>query len=253
MRAGRHQLRHALLAEAVAGELLPSEQQELHARVAELMGAWNDPSVAAQIAEHYAAAPRPADELRWRVLAGRHADAVYASTEAAEQWQRALELCAGAPVTQQVQGMSLAELYGAAEDALVLSGNDEAAHALAEDALARLADADPASRADVLRRAGKFHGVSQWQPALTLLGQALALDEQLGNDAGQVKTLREMAAILHNDGQQTESEALIDQGAAIAERAGLRTALFEFRCVQAMYQSAAGNSDARVGADPHAA
>ena len=241
--AGRHQLRHALLAEAVAGELLPSEQQELHARVAELMAGWTDPSVAAQIAEHYAAAARPTDELRWRVLAGRHADAVYASTEAAEQWQRALQLSVDAPVTQRVEGMSPTELYGAAEDALVLSGNDAAAHTLAEDALARLADADPASRADVLRRAGKFHGVSQPQPGLARLGQALALYEQLGNDAGQVKTLREMAAILHNDGQQIQAEALIDQGAAIAERAGLRTALFEFRCVQAMYQSAAGNSE----------
>jgi predicted ATPase len=240
---GRHHLRHALLAQAVAGELLPSERQELHLRTADLMADWNDPGVAAQIAEHYAASVRPADELRWRVLAGRQADAVYASTEAAMHWQRAVALCTQAPLTQQVEGISLAAIYGAAEDALGLSGNDQAAHALAEDAVRQLADADPASRADALRRAGKFHGVSQWQSALALLGQALALYEQLGDSAGQVKALREMARILHNEGQRTDAEALFDQGAAIAEHAGLRTALFEFRCVQAMYQSAAGDSE----------
>jgi hypothetical protein len=123
--AGRHQLRHALLGEAVSGELLPSERAELHARVADAMVDWHDPSLAAHVAGHLAAAGRPAEELRWRVRAGRHADAVFAAAEAAQQWQRALALSADAPINQVVEGMSLAELYGAAEDALALTGGND--------------------------------------------------------------------------------------------------------------------------------
>jgi predicted ATPase len=108
---GRHQLRHALLGEAISGELLPSERAELHARIADTLADGNDDNLAAEIAEHLAAASRPADELRWRVRAGRHADAVFAYAEAAQQWQRALALSAGAPITLTVEGMSLADLY----------------------------------------------------------------------------------------------------------------------------------------------
>src|SRR5262249_7298463 len=50
--AGQHQLRHALLGEAISAELLPSERAELHVRVADTLAARNDPRLAAQIAEH---------------------------------------------------------------------------------------------------------------------------------------------------------------------------------------------------------
>jgi hypothetical protein len=63
-RAGRHQLRHALLADAIAAELLPSEQAKLHGELADLMTEWNESSMAAEIATHLAAADRPIDELR---------------------------------------------------------------------------------------------------------------------------------------------------------------------------------------------
>ena len=238
--AGRHQLRHALLAEAVSGDLLPGERGELHARVAQMMADWNDPAVAAQIAEHLAAAERPADELHWRVIAGRRADAVFASKEAADHWQRALDVCIGASITQVVEGMSLAELYGAAEDALVLSGNEEAAGALAEEALDRLDGGEPASRADVLRRAGEIRGHSSPQRGLELLYQARAFYERLPPCAGHVKVLREIAGILHNDGRYGESADVIDRAATLAERSGQRTAHLEILCVQAWYEMAAG-------------
>ena len=119
--AGRYQLRHALLAEAVDAELLAGVRLELHGRVADMMAAWEEPAVAAEIAEHLAAAGRPAEELRWRVIAARHADSVFASEEAARQWRRAIALSEGAPLGSLVEGMSLAQLYGAAEDALTLA------------------------------------------------------------------------------------------------------------------------------------
>jgi DNA-binding CsgD family transcriptional regulator len=238
---GRHQLRHALLGEAISGELLPSERAELHARVADTLADWNDPSLAAQIAAHLAAAGRPGDELRWRVRAGRHADAVFASSEAAQQWQRAVALSADAPITHVVEGMSLADLYRAAEDALDLSGGSEdTVRALAEEALQRLSKADPATRADVLARAGNIRGRSAPRRGLGLLYQALALYEQLPPSAGHVKALRDIAAILHNEGRQAEGAEVTERAAAVAERAGQRSAQIEILAQQAWYQMAAG-------------
>ena len=43
--AGRHQLRQALPAEAVDAELLAGVRVELHVRVAEVMAAWEEPTV----------------------------------------------------------------------------------------------------------------------------------------------------------------------------------------------------------------
>lgn len=241
--ADRHQLRHALLAEAVGAQLLPGERASLHGRVADLLASWDDPNLAAEIAAHYAAAGRRADELHWRVIAGRHADAVFASNEAAWHWRRALELTADVPAAQPVEGMSLAQLYGYAEDAFTSSGREEVAHELCEQALARLSDVGPADRADVLRRAGEMRGIDTAQHGLDLLHQALELYERLPPSAGQAKTLRDIATILHNDGRQAAAAAAIDQGAAVAERAHLRAARLELLPMKAWYELASGSGD----------
>jgi DNA-binding CsgD family transcriptional regulator len=244
-RTSVQQLRHALLAEAISSDLLPGERGELHARVAELMADRNDPGPAAQIAEHYAAANRPTDELRWRVRAGRHADAVFAAGEAAEHWQRALDLSADAPTTQTVEGVTLADLYGAAEDALELSGNSETATALAEEALVRLADADPASRAEVLRRAGEVRGRSAPQQGLDLLYQALTLYEQLptSSSTGHVTTLRDIRGILSHQGRQAEAGEITEQAATLVQRTGQRPAQLEILGYQAWNDMAAGHGE----------
>lgn len=241
--AGRHQPRHALLAEALSADLLPGERAELHARAAELLAGWNDLGVAAEIAAHWAAAGRRREELRWRVVAGRHADAVFASAEAAAQWQRAIALTTDYPTDSVVQGMSLTDIYGAAEDALALAGEDDSAEALAREALRRFTDVDVAARADVLRRAGNAGNIASSNRALEMLYQALALYEQLPIDVGRIKTMKEIAGILHNDGRPDEAREIIDQAAELAERAGMNQALFELRCVQAMYRGRSGSPE----------
>jgi DNA-binding CsgD family transcriptional regulator/tetratricopeptide (TPR) repeat protein len=238
--AGRHQLRHALLGEAISGELLPSERAELHARIADTLAERDDPSLAAQIAEHLAAAGRSVDELRWRIRAGRHAEALFATADAAQHWQRAVALTAGAPTTQVVEAMSLAELYGAAQRALLLSGNFDAAQALAEEAFARLADAGPASRADVLARVGDFRGFSAPQEGLDLLYRALSIYEQLPPSPAHIKALRNLRGILLNEGRLAEATEVTERAAAVAELAGERTALLEILGEQVWDQMAAG-------------
>ena len=70
---GAHRPRHALLAEAVAAELLPGEQVSLHERIAGALEAAGDDTLAAEAAGHWAAAGRtgrgtagPADGGRGR-------------------------------------------------------------------------------------------------------------------------------------------------------------------------------------------
>jgi predicted ATPase len=243
-RAGRHQLRHALLADAITAELLPSERARLHGELADLMTEWNESSVAAEIATHLAAADRPVDELRWRVIAARHADTVYASTEAAEHWQRAVALTVDDPVDQTTEGMSLAELYAAAEDALFRSGGSEdAVYSLTEAALQRLIEVDPASRADVLRRAGEMRGHSAPQQGLDLLSQAVALYERLPLNEGHIYALREISHILMNNGRQTEAAEVINRAAALLEHANFRETHLEISAHQAWKAIAAGDGE----------
>ena len=88
---GRHRARHALLAEAAAARLLPGERRALHERLAEALGAGGK-ALAAEAADHWAAAGRDADELRARLTAARAAERVAGYAEAAAHWQRAIEL-----------------------------------------------------------------------------------------------------------------------------------------------------------------
>jgi predicted ATPase len=89
--------RHALLAEAVAAALLPGERVVLHERTARALEAANDETLAAEVAGHWAAADRAAEELPARVAAAEAAERVFSYAEAAVHWQRAIELCQQRP------------------------------------------------------------------------------------------------------------------------------------------------------------
>ena len=74
---GAHRPRHALLAEAVAAGLLPGERAVLHERTARALQAAGDDALAAEVAGHWQAAGRPAEELPARVAAAAAAERVF--------------------------------------------------------------------------------------------------------------------------------------------------------------------------------
>jgi hypothetical protein len=242
--AGRHSLRHALLGDVVADILLPSERAEMHRRIARLLAGWNEPELAADIAEHYAGAGLTAEELRWRVAAGQRADAVYASAEAARHWLRAVRLSESLSAGDRVDGLSLAEMYGAAVDALAAAGSEETAHALSEEALDRLGGTDDENAAEVLRRAGQMRGISEPSRGLELLGRALAIYDRRPPSADQVRTLRDMLDILVNEGRPEEAAAALARALHLAAQAELRDFGLELGAIGAQNQLlAAGRSD----------
>lgn len=81
--AGTFRFRHALLAEAIYVTLLPGEREELHARLAAELARAPQP-MAAELAQHWAAAGRAPEALVASVAAGREAEAVFGLAEAVQ-------------------------------------------------------------------------------------------------------------------------------------------------------------------------
>jgi DNA-binding CsgD family transcriptional regulator/tetratricopeptide (TPR) repeat protein len=87
--------RHALLQEAAYADLLPGERTALHLALAEALR--DDPSLAAgtaagELALHWRAAHRMPEALAAYVRAGVEAERVFAFVEAAQHFERALEI-----------------------------------------------------------------------------------------------------------------------------------------------------------------
>jgi DNA-binding CsgD family transcriptional regulator/tetratricopeptide (TPR) repeat protein len=107
--AGTFRFRHALLAEAIYLTLLPGEREELHARLAAEL-ARTPRRVAAELAQHWAAAGRAPEALVASVTAGREAEAVFGLAEALQHLERALELWDLVPGAAELVGLDLAAL-----------------------------------------------------------------------------------------------------------------------------------------------
>ena len=112
-----HRFRHALLAEVVYDDLLPSERRRLHAAYAAALDARPVPvggmaaSHLAALAHHATAAHEPMRALRAWVGAARAAAAAYAFTESLRAYERAIELWDAVPADDRPDGVDAAELY----------------------------------------------------------------------------------------------------------------------------------------------
>jgi len=214
-----HRPRHALLAEAVAGRLLPGERAVLHERVARALAAAGDP--AAEVAGHWQAAGRPAEELPARVAAAEAAEQVFGYAEAAAHWQRAIELARAQP-DLAAAGIDQPYVYVRAVDALTLSGDDGRAGPVAEEACRRFAGhPDPATAAVVRYRAACYRAVDGHDDALPLMEEALRLFEQAPPSFDHAWALRDYSLFLLNiAGRVQPSIPPLNRALEVAEAAG---------------------------------
>ena len=151
-----------------------------HERVARALQALGDDTSAAEVAGHWAAAGRAAEELPARVHAAEAAERVFDYAEAARHWQRAIELFAQVPDPEQLAGMDLPQMYLRGLDALWAVGDIAGGGALAEEAYRRFADhPDPAVAASVHLRTAMFRLERSATDARPLLEEALRLFEQV--------------------------------------------------------------------------
>ena len=185
---GGHRPRHALLAEAVAGGLLPGERAALHERTARALVAAGDDNLAAEVAGHWQAAGRPAEELPARVAAAEAAERVFGYAEAAAHWQRAIALCQEQPGAAAAAGIDVPRVYVQAIDALYLSGESERVGVVTKEAYRRFASHPaPATAAIACHRAAFHRVLDSPVTGLPLIEEALRLYEQAPPSADQAQ------------------------------------------------------------------
>jgi DNA-binding CsgD family transcriptional regulator/tetratricopeptide (TPR) repeat protein len=214
---GGYRPRHALLGEAVAAGLLPGERAMLHERAARAVAAAADPAQAAEVAGHWQAAGRPAEELPARLAAAEAAEQVFGYAQAAEHWQRAIDLA-----QPDAAGVDLPRLYARAADALHLSGGSERAARLAEEAYRRYAShPDPATAAVALHRAAYFRALGGHTDVLPLIEQAVRLFEQAPPSFDHARALHDAGYFLMaGEGRPEAGLPVLNRALEIAEAVG---------------------------------
>jgi DNA-binding CsgD family transcriptional regulator/tetratricopeptide (TPR) repeat protein len=105
----RYAFRHALLQEAVYGDLLPGERVRIHAAYARLL-AGAGPAAAADLAQHCLASHDLVGALRAAVEAGAEARRRLAPAEALDHDEVALQLWDAVPAAERPEGTDLVEL-----------------------------------------------------------------------------------------------------------------------------------------------
>ena len=219
---GGHRPRHALLGEAVAAGLLPGERAVLHERAARALA--GDPALAAEVAGHWQAAGRPAEELPARVAAARDAERVFGYAQAAVHWQRASELGLAQPDAAAAAGIDVPRLSVRAIDAFFRAGDRVRAGLVAEEAYRRFAGhADPATAAVVCHRAAVVRvrdaPRSSGRP---LMEEALRLFEQAPPSFDHADALLDYTTIflLYAEERVQAGRTALDRALEIAEAAG---------------------------------
>jgi predicted ATPase len=167
---GSYAFRHALLQEAVYGDLLPGEQARLHAAYARLLAADPD-GAAAELAHHSMASHDLAGALAASVRAAEEAEAVLAPAEALGHLSNVLRLWDRVPDPAATAGMDRVELTLRAAAAAGAAGEPQRAASLARDAAASAESGqDPAQAARAYERLGMYlfdagRIERRWRPA----------------------------------------------------------------------------------------
>jgi predicted ATPase len=153
---GGYAFRHALLQEAVYGDLLPGERVRLHAAYARLLAADPD-GAAAELAHHCLASHDLVGALAASVRAAEEAEVVLAPADALRHLSVALRVWERVPEPVAVSGIDRIELTLRAAAAASAAGEHQRAASLAQDA-ARAAEAaeDPAQAARAHERRGVY-------------------------------------------------------------------------------------------------
>jgi DNA-binding CsgD family transcriptional regulator len=162
-----YEVRHALLGEVIAADLLPGERARLHAGYAraltdqpELAGV-STTVAAAELAVHWDAAGEPTQALPARVNAGVAAERGHAFTEAHQHFARALELWGQVHDPGRPAGLDRAGLLARTADVAAYSGAVQRTVELLENALTQVdPTAEPVRAAELLGRLGDHRRVA---------------------------------------------------------------------------------------------
>jgi len=218
---GSYAFRHALLQEAVYGDLLPGEQVRLHAAYAHLLA--TDPDGApAELAHHCLASHDLAGALAASVRAAEEAEAVLAPAEALRHLHGALGLWERVPEPAAVAGTDRVELSLRAAAAASAAGELQRAASLAQDAVRTVgATEDPAQAARAYERFGLYlFYAGRVEEALAARARAVELVPTQPPTPLRARVTAAIAQALVNARQPAEARRWCDQALAAARGAG---------------------------------
>ncbi|MFL6156004.1 MAG: AAA family ATPase [Marmoricola sp.] len=144
-----YRFRHALLAEAVYGDLLPGERVRMHAAYVDALASGRASGTAAELARHARSAHDMATAVDASIRAGDEAMSVGGPDEAADHFQTALELLAD-PASRTEVVVDLGYLGHRVSDALIASGRPARAFSVVREVLEGLADDWPPEQRGLL-------------------------------------------------------------------------------------------------------
>jgi DNA-binding CsgD family transcriptional regulator/tetratricopeptide (TPR) repeat protein len=229
--ADGYRLRHNLVAEVLAGEVLPAESTALHRRYAEALTGGDDHP---RLAHHWQLAGEPGRALPSVIAAAKAAERLYGFAEAHRYWSLALELSPG-------DGPDRTDLLGhAAESAHQCGEHQRALSRLAE--LAERADG-PGDCELHLRRARYLAAAGRSAPAETEYELALASPECTPREKATAAAF--LAELLLHLGRYADANARAREALELAEVDGSTADLV--RASAALGFSAAFREDPDAG------
>jgi tetratricopeptide (TPR) repeat protein len=219
--AGSYMFRHALLQEAVYGDLLPGEQVRLHAAYARLLVAEPD-GAAAELAHHYLQSHDLVGALAASVRAAEEAAAVLAPTETLRHLSTALKLWERVPDPVTITGTHRVDLLLHAAAAASNAGEYPRAVGLAQEAATTAdATADPVRATRAHERLGLYLlDAGRLEEALRARARAVELVPAQPPTRLRARVTAAMAQALINSGQRDEARRWCDEALLAARGAG---------------------------------
>jgi DNA-binding CsgD family transcriptional regulator len=229
--AGTYSFRHALVREAVYGDLLAGRRRELHAAIAGVLA--DQPELAAggvgaagELAHHWEAAGEPSAALEAAVRASAEADAAFAFVESASHCERALALWGQVPDAERVAGLDRAALLMRAADAEVRADRPARSVELAREAAGELIPERDAAR---LAQVHMLLGRGLWLTAdheggLAAYREAVRLIPSEPPSAERAHVLAGLGQALMLSGKSTDALAVCEEALVLAREVGDRYA-----------------------------
>ena len=215
---GSYAFRHALLQEAVYGDLLPGEQVRLHTIYARLLA--DSGGAAAELAHHCLASHDLVGALAASVRAAEEAEAVLAPAEALRHLHSALGLWGRVPEPAAAAGIDRVELTLRAAAAANAAGEHQRAASLAQDA-AKAVGGDPARAARAYERLGLYlFDAGQVEEALAARTQAVELVPAQPPTRLRARVTAAIAQALVNARRRDDARRWCDEALAAARGVG---------------------------------
>jgi DNA-binding CsgD family transcriptional regulator/tetratricopeptide (TPR) repeat protein len=241
-RDDRYAFRHALVAEAVAADLLPGRRLRLHRAFGEAAGATLPelaPAVAvaavrssptgltglaatyAEAAHHWLGARDSERALVASVGAGLAAMALLALPEARRHLERAIALWWEAPDAEAGAGLSLSELFGHAAECAHNVGNVERAVAHAQNAIATATVDVPVAAGRRQERLGTYllNAMASQDEAIAVLADAVRLTPDRASRE-RARVLNSLALAYMIALRMDEAKRWAERALEVARRAG---------------------------------